>query len=104
MGDKQPYVTIRSRRPADGSSMSSGDSTVRGDRNRVKPRDGSGLLTSVQYGSSAGDDKTPAAATHDTSRVNYHVKHVSDFAKTLEDVRCLNPTGPWAEWNKLTAS
>ncbi|KAI0128440.1 homeobox domain-containing protein [Xylariales sp. AK1849] len=63
MGDSQPYVTIRSRRPADGLSMSSGDST---------------------YGSSIGDDKTPSA-THDISRVNYHVKHLSDFAKTLED-------------------
>ncbi|KAK9414161.1 hypothetical protein SUNI508_02260 [Seiridium unicorne] len=65
MGDSQPYVTIRSRRLTDGMSIgSSGDST---------------------YGSSAGDDKMPAA-THDTSRVNYHVKHISDFAKTLEDV------------------
>ncbi|KAK6067324.1 hypothetical protein SCUP234_11699 [Seiridium cupressi] len=64
MGDSQPYVTIRSRRLTDGMSIgSSGDST---------------------YGSSAGDDKMPAA-THDTSRVNYHVKHISDFAKTLED-------------------
>ncbi|ORY69854.1 uncharacterized protein BCR38DRAFT_420262 [Pseudomassariella vexata] len=63
MGDNQPYVTLRSRRPADGISLSSGDST---------------------YGSSAGDDKT-AAATHDISRVNYHVKHLSDFAKSLED-------------------
>jgi hypothetical protein len=27
------------------------------------------------------------SATHDTSRVKYHVKHLSDFAKTLEDVR-----------------
>jgi hypothetical protein len=88
MGDSQPYVTIRSRRPTDGMSIgSSGDSTVRG---RAKQsREGTGLLTSHQYGSSAGDDKTPAA-THDVSRVNYHVKHISDFAKSLEDVGFLS--------------
>lgn len=62
MGD-QPYVTLRTRRPTDGSgSVSSGDST---------------------YGSSAGD--APPMATHDISRVSYHVKHLSEFAKTLED-------------------
>ncbi|KAH8673961.1 hypothetical protein BX600DRAFT_221432 [Xylariales sp. PMI_506] len=85
MASSQPYVTIRSRRPADGSSMSSVDSTVRGNMPRFPPRNRSGLLTSVQYGSSAGDDGAPSAATHDISRVSYHVKHLSDFAKTLED-------------------
>lgn len=90
MGDSQPYVTIRSRKPA--GSMSSSDSTVRG---RAKSRERIGLLTSShQYGSSAGDDRTPAA-THDTSRVNYHVKHISDFARTLEGVGNLsNPSIP----------
>ncbi|KAH6654620.1 hypothetical protein BKA67DRAFT_284423 [Truncatella angustata] len=83
MGDNQPYVTIRTRRPTDGMSIgSSGDSTVRG---RVNAQEGGRLLTSShQYGSSAGDDRTPAT-THDISRVNYHVKHISDFAKSLED-------------------
>lgn len=64
---QQPYYTLSSRRTgrpaADGSSLSSGDSA---------------------YGSSAGDERTPSA-THDISRVNYHVKHLSDFAKSLED-------------------
>jgi hypothetical protein len=86
MGDSQPYFTLRTRRPGDGNSMSSGDSAVRGDQTSVLPhRAPAGVLTSNQYGSSAGDDKTPSA-THDISRVNYHVKHISDFAKTLEDV------------------
>lgn len=59
MGDQHPFMTIRSRRPADDGSSTSGDST---------------------YGSS------PPSATHDTSRVNFHLKDLSVFAKTLEDV------------------
>lgn len=92
----QPYVTIRSRKPADGMSMSSGDSTVRG---RAKSRERTGLLTSPQYGSSAGDDRTPTA-THDISRVDYHVRHISDFARTLEDVGVL-PTPGQADGERL---
>ncbi|KAI0597682.1 hypothetical protein F4775DRAFT_224862 [Biscogniauxia sp. FL1348] len=65
MGDSTPpFVTISARQPVDGNIFSSGDSA---------------------YGSSVGDEKTPAAATHDTSRVNYHVKNLPEFAKTLED-------------------
>ncbi|KAJ0378870.1 hypothetical protein COL26b_002935 [Colletotrichum chrysophilum] len=84
MGDHQPYVTIRSRRPYDGNSVSSGaDSTV-GARvtthqsRRVHSQAGDG-----QYGSSSGD--APRTATHDTSRVSYHVKHLDSFVQTLED-------------------
>ncbi|EQB58209.1 hypothetical protein CGLO_01566 [Colletotrichum gloeosporioides Cg-14] len=84
MGDDQPYVTIRSRRPYDGNSVSSGaDSTV-GARvtthqsRRVHSQAGDG-----QYGSSSGD--APRTATHDTSRVSYHVKHLDSFVQTLED-------------------
>ncbi|KAK8055862.1 hypothetical protein PG993_001089 [Apiospora rasikravindrae] len=85
MGDQQPYVTLRSRRPTDGNSMSSGDSAVRGEvMHSVQRRNRSAPLTSTQYGSSVGDDRTPSA-THDISRVSYHVKHLSDFAKSLED-------------------
>jgi len=62
MSSSAPFVTLQSRRPADSSSLSSRDST---------------------YGSSAGDEKIPAA-THDTSRVNYHVKDISHFAASLE--------------------
>ncbi|TLD04846.1 uncharacterized protein PgNI_09962 [Pyricularia grisea] len=59
----EPYVTLRTRAPrGDGASMSSADST---------------------YGSGAGVS-TPSA-THDTSRVNFHVKHLETFAKSLED-------------------
>ncbi|KAK8138205.1 rhodanese-like protein [Apiospora sp. TS-2023a] len=85
MGDQPPYVTLRTRRPADGNSMSSGDSAVRGEvMHSVQRRNRSAPLTSAQYGSSVGDDRTPSA-THDISRVSYHVKHLSDFAKSLED-------------------
>ncbi|RYP79750.1 hypothetical protein DL770_006539 [Monosporascus sp. CRB-9-2] len=63
MADRLPFLTLSSRRPADGSSMSSGDSA---------------------YGSSPGDEKTPSA-THDISRVNFHIKHLPDFARILED-------------------
>ncbi|KAI0389999.1 hypothetical protein F5Y17DRAFT_462218, partial [Xylariaceae sp. FL0594] len=55
-----PFLTISSRQE---NNFDSGDST---------------------YGSSLGDSRTPAA-THDISRVNYHVKHLPDFAKALED-------------------
>ncbi|KAI0166118.1 hypothetical protein GGR57DRAFT_496390 [Xylariaceae sp. FL1272] len=66
MGDfNLPFVTISSgsRNPIDESGFSSGDSA---------------------YGSSLGDKTTPPA-THDISRVNYHVKHLSEFARALED-------------------
>ncbi|GKT46710.1 uncharacterized protein ColSpa_06891 [Colletotrichum spaethianum] len=85
MGDYQPYVTIRSRRPADGNSVGSADSTV-GARvsthqsRRVQVSSQAGL---AQYGSSSGD--APRTATHDVSRVSYHVKHLDSFAQTLED-------------------
>ncbi|KAK0710922.1 hypothetical protein B0H67DRAFT_268862 [Lasiosphaeris hirsuta] len=55
------FMTIRSRRPGDGSSLSSADST---------------------YGS--GSEASPSA-THDISRVSYHVKHLESFAQALED-------------------
>ncbi|KAI0434113.1 hypothetical protein F5Y09DRAFT_5587 [Xylaria sp. FL1042] len=58
-----PFVTISSRQPSDENGFSSGDSA---------------------YGSSLGDPKPPSA-THDISRVNYHVKRLPDFAKALED-------------------
>ncbi|KAI1281317.1 hypothetical protein F5Y07DRAFT_293191 [Xylaria sp. FL0933] len=58
-----PFVTISSRQPSDETGFSSGDSA---------------------YGSSLGDSKSPSA-THDISRVNYHVKRLPDFAKALED-------------------
>ncbi|KAJ9154905.1 Homeobox protein EgHBX4 [Pleurostoma richardsiae] len=64
MGDQpQAYYALRTRRPADGASLSSADST---------------------YGSAAGGVCTPAA-THDTSRVSYHVKQLDTFAQTLQE-------------------
>ncbi|KAI1496699.1 hypothetical protein F5X99DRAFT_58051 [Biscogniauxia marginata] len=85
MGDNSlPFVTITSRQPTDGNIFSSGDSAVRRDNKTARPQARSRLITSTQYGSSVGDEKTPSA-THDISRVNYHVKHLPEFAKTLED-------------------
>ncbi|KAF9875525.1 tyrosine-protein phosphatase non-receptor type 6 [Colletotrichum karsti] len=83
MSSNQPYVTIRSRRPHDGNSVSSADSTVgarvtTNQSRRVHSQAGDG-----QYGSSSGD--APRTATHDTSRVSYHVKHLDSFVQTLED-------------------
>lgn len=43
---------------------------------------------SLQYGSGIGD---APSATHDTSRVSYHVKHLDTFAQTLQEVRYLLP-------------
>ncbi|KAH9884478.1 hypothetical protein F4778DRAFT_763187 [Xylariomycetidae sp. FL2044] len=89
MAENLPFVTIRSGwQPSDGQSISSsGDSAVRRDRNAAWPPQhrSQRLITSSQYGSSLGDDRVAPSATHDTSRVNYHVKHLPDFAKTLED-------------------
>lgn len=41
----------------------------------------------LQYGS--GIDVAPPA-THDTSRVSYHVKQLDTFAQTLQEVSILN--------------
>ncbi|KAI0013747.1 hypothetical protein F4779DRAFT_625219 [Xylariaceae sp. FL0662B] len=84
MGDSLPFVTISTRQPTDGNSFSSGDSAVRRDNNRTRPQNRSHLISASQYGSSVGDERAPSA-THDISRVNYHVKHLPEFAKTLED-------------------
>ncbi|KAJ4304044.1 hypothetical protein N0V88_001652 [Collariella sp. IMI 366227] len=57
-----PFMTLRTRRPAnDERSMSSADSA---------------------YGS-ATEGSSPA--THDISRVSYHVKHIESFAQALQD-------------------
>ncbi|KXX72810.1 Homeobox protein EgHBX4 [Madurella mycetomatis] len=62
MDTSSPFMTLRTRRPAnDGSSMSSADSA---------------------YGSAS--EGSPAA-THDISRVSYHVKHLESFAQALQD-------------------
>jgi hypothetical protein len=40
---------------------------------------------SSQYGSGASEGTTPPA-THDISRVSYHVKHLDSFVQSLQDV------------------
>lgn len=65
MGDLQPpYLTIR--------TLSSG-----GDRNSLTSTDSA-------YASAHSDFAVPST-THDIGRVNYHVKHLDSFARTLED-------------------
>jgi len=87
-----PYVTIRARRGGDGSSVSSASSTVCNaacpDDERVDD-ERRRWQTDVNMEQHAPDsaEYTAPSATHDTSRVNYHVKHIDTFAKTLEDVR-----------------
>lgn len=89
MSSSVPFVTLQSRRPADSSSLSSRDSTVRRGAHAAMPaaRRQHHLthLDRSQYGSSAGDDKVPPA-THDTSRVNFHVRDIQHFAESLEGV------------------
>ncbi|CAM1502899.1 Fc.00g076750.m01.CDS01 [Cosmosporella sp. VM-42] len=63
MADHQPYVTIRSRQPVQGPGARSAD---------VNAGQGGGELYA-------------RSATHDTSRTSFHVKHISQFAKRLED-------------------
>ncbi|KAH6604243.1 hypothetical protein Trco_007689 [Trichoderma cornu-damae] len=62
MSDQQPYVTIRARRPADGDGIRDGASPA------VGPR-----------------DVHARSATHDISRASFHVKHIEQFAKRLQD-------------------
>ncbi|KAL2137331.1 hypothetical protein VTI74DRAFT_3271 [Chaetomium olivicolor] len=60
--DDPPFMTLRTRRPAnDERTMSSADSA---------------------YGSAT--EGSPSA-THDISRVSYHVKHIESFAQALQD-------------------
>lgn len=44
---------------------------------------------SLQYGSGIGD---APSATHDTSRVSYHVKHLDTFTQTLQEVSSSLPS------------
>ncbi|KAI5868087.1 hypothetical protein GGS23DRAFT_602013 [Durotheca rogersii] len=84
MGDSRPFVTISEWQPTDGTGFSSGDSAVRRHNRAARAQNRSRLITSSQYGSGSDDDRTPSA-THDISRVNFHMKNISDFARTLED-------------------
>ncbi|CAK7215655.1 hypothetical protein SCUCBS95973_002548 [Sporothrix curviconia] len=69
MGDLQPpYLTIRT---LGGSGSGSGD------RNSLTSTDSA-------YASANSDFAVPST-THDIGRVNYHVKHLDSFARTLED-------------------
>ncbi|CAK7269570.1 hypothetical protein SEPCBS57363_003669 [Sporothrix epigloea] len=66
MGDLQPpYLTIRTL----GSSS--------GDRNSLTSTDSAYTSTNSDF--------TVPSTTHDIGRVNYHVKHLDSFARTLED-------------------
>lgn len=42
-------------------------------------------LSAFQYGSAPSETGT-LSATHDISRVNYHVKHLDSFVQTLQEV------------------
>lgn len=100
----QPYYAIRTRRPAEGSSTSSFDSTVcvslpllqslpRAPDIKMRPEEVSASYSPclpLQYGS--GIDCAPPA-THDTSRVSYHVKQLDSFAQTLQEVGSISPCG-----------
>ncbi|KAI5459953.1 hypothetical protein BGZ63DRAFT_389102 [Mariannaea sp. PMI_226] len=58
MNEQQPYFTIHSRRPTENS------------RRAEPPR---------------GGEFRARSATHDISRTSFHVKHIGQFAQTLED-------------------
>ncbi len=92
MGDQSPpYVTIRSRRPAPGSSSLNAGETVRVER--AAPWQEGPVCVVLRRSHSVivqnGEYTTPSA-THDISRVSFHVKHIDTFAKSLEDVRSLS--------------
>ncbi|KND92166.1 hypothetical protein TOPH_03229 [Tolypocladium ophioglossoides CBS 100239] len=63
MSDQQPYVTIRSRRPADGNGAINGEAA----------------------GTMSSGDAYARSATHDISRTSFHMQHIGQFARRLED-------------------
>ncbi|KAK4169458.1 hypothetical protein QBC43DRAFT_251764 [Cladorrhinum sp. PSN259] len=82
-----PFMTIRTRRPAndrDASSMSMSSSA------------------DSAYGSSS---ESCSPATHDISRVSYHVKHLESFAQALQDSasRAFPNRGPAQRYTKVHA-
>lgn len=85
------FIRIRSRQPVnerDQSSLSissSSDSAVRFSFFLFIGTEGKMVADIIQYGSSS---ESCSPATHDISRVSYHVKHLESFAQALEDV-CL---------------
>ncbi len=50
-----------------------------------------------------GEYTTPSA-THDISRVSFHVKHIDTFAKSLEDVRSLSLSRSLAQMRSMLAA
>jgi hypothetical protein len=89
----EEFLTLRSRRPG-----SSADSTVcySGSKEGYSDMEPSIFNTRTQQYGSASD--TSPLATHDISRVSYHVKHLESFAEALQDVRLSllisSPEGP----------
>ena len=45
------------------------------------------VLTWIHQGAPSSASSTPGLSTHNTKRANYHVKDISEFARTLEIVR-----------------
>lgn len=87
----EEFLTLRSRRPD-----SSADSTVCHTQHpwwrsfNFNPQ-------TQQYGSAS---ETSPLATHDISRVSYHVKHLESFAEALQGVRLspfLSPKAPMTD-------
>ncbi|KAK3996012.1 hypothetical protein QBC44DRAFT_5269 [Cladorrhinum sp. PSN332] len=87
MDSNTPFMTIRTRRPAndrDASTMSMSSSA------------------DSAYGSSS---ESCSPATHDISRVSYHVKHLESFAQALQDSasRAFPNRGPTQRYTKVHA-
>jgi len=72
-----PYVTIRSRGMVEGSSQTNVCANI-----GVGGSSSRGEADEPQF----NEQSKPRSATHDISRVSYHMKEVGDFAQTLEDV------------------
>lgn len=86
MGDHQPYVTIRSRQSVGAFGARNSEPAV--SASYIFPP-----TSSYNFGpfynarSAANVTMKPPTATHDISRTRFHVKHIDQFAKRLEDVR-----------------
>ncbi|KAK4198144.1 pah7 homeobox protein encoded by the pah7 protein [Triangularia verruculosa] len=83
-----PFMTIRTRQPANNERAQSSLSIS--------------SSSDSAYGSSS---ESCAPATHDISRVSYHVKHLESFAQALEDSasRAFPNRGPTQRYTKVHA-
>lgn len=87
---QQPYVTIRSRRPADTNDVADASSLAEQEEVTGARRQRRYSQSTIAPEAPGPVAQPPKPATHDISRVNFHVKHLGRFAETLEEAWTLS--------------